>query len=312
MKNIILVGNGFDLSHNLRTKYTQFINNVGAEEFNLIYDEYVDDPVRIIGKPKEKKSIAVRNKLYYKIRNTKKDLWCDIESIYFKELFGTSTPHDLNLEFEKIKEQFSKYLLEVTSKIEIIKSYETLFSKFKTKPTVINFNYTSTAHLYENLFHNIIHIHGNLKDNMNPIIFGYAADNEQTSTLLGKADDEYLRNIKQYEYLGTDNFRKTLKLLDSANNINVFLLGLSCGESDKLILKKIFDHENVKNIFNFYYNSRGSHLTKLMNINRIISEDTGFKKYMPMPNCLRIPQYNNELNDSEIQNFFKINLEYGL
>lgn len=313
MKNLILIGNGFDLSHNLKTRYSDFVDKTDSKSLDFNYKtEFHNPSANICDGKKTYKDATKKNELFKLITKSKKELWCDIETIYFSELKKSKEPSELNSEFERVKEQFEIYLSEETKEIDPLNSYQYLFNKFKDKPYIINFNYTKSAKLYQDSFRDIIHLHGEINNKLNPIIFGYAADQNETNVLLEKDNDEYLKNIKQYEYLGTNNFRQTLRLIENSKNINVFLLGLSCGLSDKLILQKIFSHEHVKNIFNFYYKNRKSHLKKLMSINRIVHEDVGFQKFVPMPNCLRIPQHDKELSEEGINNFFKLNAEYGL
>lgn len=311
MKNIVLIGNGFDLSHDLKTKYSQFLDSIDENSFKkeitYIYkgNENIED-----GTPAFTQTKA--NSIYNEIIETKHELWCDIEAVYFKMLMQSEYPQLLNQEFNEIKTRLQEYLVEESKKAVRIESYAEIFKSFRYKPVIVSFNYTKTAELYSDSYNELLYLHGQLNNEQNPIIFGYSANNADTQTLLDKRQDEFLKNIKQYEYLGANNFQRIRTILDKSTKVNVILIGLSCGLSDSLILKEILAHENVQYIFNFYYKNRSSHLSTLMNINRIIGEQEGFKKFMPMPNCLRMPQTDKLTTNEEIARFNELNKAYGL
>lgn len=82
----------------------------------------------------------------------------------------------------------------------------------------LNFNYTSTADLYipEDSEFKVNHIHGELGNEKNPIIFGYGDELDDDYKEIAKLNDnDYLKNIKSIRYLETDNYRKLLSFIDS-------------------------------------------------------------------------------------------------
>lgn len=97
-----------------------------------------------------------------------------------------------------------------------------------------------------------IYIHGELNKTENPIIFGYGDENDEIQSEIEKKGGNYLNNIKTINYLKTPNYKKVLSFLDS-NNYQVFIMGHSCGLSDKTLLKTIFEHPNCISIRPFYY-----------------------------------------------------------
>lgn len=119
---------------------------------------------------------------------------------------------------------------------------------------ILNFNYTHTAKkLYARDEDEIINIHGELDNQDNPIIFGYGDelddDYKKISILNG---NEYLRNIKSMRYLETDNYRNLLLFIDSAP-FQIYIMGHSCGNSDRTLLNTLFEHKNCISIKPFYY-----------------------------------------------------------
>ncbi len=125
----------------------------------------------------------------------------------------------------------------------------------------LNFNYTLTDKYYDNPIHattkNIkttkVHIHGELNNQKNPIIFGYGDELcDRYNELEKLKDNHYLENIKSIKYLNTDNYKKVLSFIDS-EPYQIFIFGHSCGNSDRTLLNTLFEHENCYSIKPFYY-----------------------------------------------------------
>ena len=117
----------------------------------------------------------------------------------------------------------------------------------------VNFNYTNTVDFY--ILNDVsyqIHIHGELAKPQN-MIFGYGDEMDQDYLQLQNLNDnECLRNIKSIKYLETDNYRSTLSFLESAP-FQVYIMGHSCGNSDRTLLNTIFEHKNCISIKPYYY-----------------------------------------------------------
>lgn len=119
----------------------------------------------------------------------------------------------------------------------------------------LNFNYTFTANLYipKGADFKINHIHGELCNDKNPIIFGYGDELDDDYKEISKLNDnDYLKNIKSIRYLETDNYRKLLSFIDSAP-FQIYIMGHSCGNSDRTLLNTLFEHKNCVSIKPFYY-----------------------------------------------------------
>ncbi len=119
----------------------------------------------------------------------------------------------------------------------------------------LNFNYTNTADLYipEGSEFKVNHIHGELGNEKNPIIFGYGDELDDDYKEISKLNDnDYLKNIKSIRYLETDNYRKLLSFIDSAP-FQIYIMGHSCGNSDRTLLNTLFEHKNCVSIKPFYY-----------------------------------------------------------
>lgn len=98
-----------------------------------------------------------------------------------------------------------------------------------------------------------IHIHGKLKDKNNPIIFGYGDElDDDYKRIENLNDNKFLENVKSIKYLETDNYKRLLEFLET-EEYQVFIMGHSCGISDRTLLNTIFEHDNCISIKPYYY-----------------------------------------------------------
>lgn len=118
---------------------------------------------------------------------------------------------------------------------------------------ILNFNYSTVADRYtKNSVGFVNHIHGDLSNPQN-IIFGYGDElDEEYSTLLKLNDNECLQNIKSIKYLESDNYRGMLSFIES-EPYQVYIMGHSCGNSDRTLLNTLFEHKNCVSIKPFYH-----------------------------------------------------------
>ena len=141
---------------------------------------------------------------------------------------------------------------------------------------LLNFNYTSTADLYIPQVQNyknkfiINHIHGNLNA-ADGIIFGYGDElDDRYNKLVQLNNNEFLCNVKSIKYLEAENYRKMLSFIDSAP-YQIYIMGHSCGNSDRTLLNTLFEHKNCISIKPFYYvkdDGSDNYLEIIQNISR--------------------------------------------
>lgn len=139
--------------------------------------------------------------------------------------------------------------------------------KICQKNLILNFNYTPIIDTYVRSTVNTtrlrrtsgfgetsqIQIHGRLRDPNNPINFGFGDEMDDNYKLLERKDDnEYLKNIKSFQYLQNCNYKEMLDFIDNAK-FQVYVFGHSCGLSDRILLNKIFEHINCRSIKVFYH-----------------------------------------------------------
>ena len=138
---------------------------------------------------------------------------------------------------------------------------------------MMNFNYTDTARLYlptPKSDFEINHIHGKL-NNRDSIIFGYGDElDAEYKTISNLNNNEFLSNFKSIKYLESDRYRKALQFMDAAP-YQVFILGHSCGNSDRTLLNTLFEHKNCVSIKPYYFqkqNGTDNYLDIVQNISR--------------------------------------------
>lgn len=249
MNNIIIIGNGFDLAHGMKTSYTDFIEHMVNEHIKdkSKYSDLFDLPKSILllnQTTHQTYSVIINsydalkesiNKIWYKekifnnrfveslLKQMALENWCDIEAFYFDILLNIKSgkhfyksPQELNNDFKTLKKHLSEYLLTQENDSNEMDEYASFFQKIDSENTIIvNFNYTRTIHThYARYLQNskIIDIHGQLEDTANPMIFGYAAIDSEMEELL-KGDNHYFRNIKKVMYKKSSEEMHLLKAL---------------------------------------------------------------------------------------------------
>lgn len=301
MNKLVLIGNGFDLAHGLKTKYSDFLLwYLNKSLRSLTSRAFYDDELIHLTIPyprmlpsftslNEFKEVISQYMITFNTKNSfvtnviyqsKQDNWVDIEAEYFYSLIDIydrskitgslsvrSELIKLNVSFEYIKSKLIEYLStigDISHTNEEIKNhfYRELILDQKDEENVntlfLNFNYTSSIELYKDSLQNssfseINYIHGKLKDESNPIIFGYG---DEMDTYYEKIEqlnnNEFIKNIKSFDYLRTKNYQNFSRFIDSYS-FDVYIMGHSCGLSDRILLNSIFEHDNCEKIKIFYY-----------------------------------------------------------
>jgi hypothetical protein len=248
--------------------------------------------------------------------------WVDIESDYYellKDCLGSNNQVviDLQNQLGYIQKKLTEYLLcvqqssdvQINTRIgEIIN--EPIFardiSQYAKKhiiksdnddrmyplneSLILDFNYTNTTSKYHR---DVIHIHGSLAD-PKTMIFGYGDElDENYKKLSDLNDNQYLKNIKSIRYLGSGNYRDLLRFINAAP-YQIYIMGHSCGNSDRTLLNTLFEHENCVSIKPFYYqkdeeNDNYSEITQ--NISRNFTDMQSFRdKVVDKTRCEPMPQ----------------------
>ncbi|NNV53960.1 AbiH family protein [Limnovirga soli] len=303
---LILIGNGFDLAHGLKTSYKDYLDWYLSKAFqqSISNNKYNDSLIEIdnifIGmnihyttlpktmeevlnffKGNSPQKIKYNSPFFQSIINSLKSKnWVDIEYYYYKQLkqyFFSETSYnnkikmvrELNNQFNCIINELSEYIKYVNSTIKDVspleikqgsKNLSIAFERAKKGQEIkfLNFNYTETlvAKKYAKE-DDIIYIHGRAADLINnPIIFGYGDESDPVyQNIEDSGENIYLEHIKSFGYFQTENYHKVLNYIDSAP-FTAFIVGHSCGLSDRILLNEIFEHPNCKAIEIFFYETK--------------------------------------------------------
>ena len=178
-----------------------------------------------------------------------KEVWSELIS-------SCLNPNSAWIEHSRIESFFTDYSKDVKNDgIESIEENRIPMGFFlPDRVLMLNFNYTNVADSYfpkvDRL--SVNHIHGELS-NPESVIFGYGDEiDENYKKLSNKNDNEYLTNIKSIKYLESPNYRNLLDFIES-DTYQVFIMGHSCGNSDRTLLNTLFEHKNCVSIKPFYY-----------------------------------------------------------
>jgi len=301
MNRLVLIGNGFDLAHGLKTSYIDFLDWYMCDAFQQFYEKksYSDCLIEIKNKyssmtssfenkPKtfeevlsfisynDYQSITYKSPFFkdlLELYNTNN--WVDIERYYFgklKAMFSSSRQTGkkesvlkLNSDFDLLIKKLSEYITIINNDIRNISelninsksNFKKVFEEEEEHSNVkfLNFNYTETLQA-KHYAHDdeVIHIHGRVTESeYNPIIFGYGDESDPAyQSIEDSGENIYLEHIKSFGYFKTSNYHELLSYIDSAHYV-VYVVGHSCGISDRILLNEIFEHRNCNTIEIFYY-----------------------------------------------------------
>ena len=121
----------------------------------------------------------------------------------------------------------------------------------------------------------------------NEIIFGFGDEfDESYKEFEDKKNNMLFEHIKSFGYFKTQNYHNLIKFLES-EDYQVYIIGHSCGLSDRTMLKEIFENEKCKSIKIFYHSKTfydNDYVEKTMEISRHF-EDKGLmrKKIVSFP-----------------------------
>lgn len=217
--------------------------------------------------------------------------------------------------FEKIQEfpkEDRKELLQTNNWMLSKKNHEDL--KFvlennleKNKHYFLNFNYTSLIDYYKEesvlLNYEQIQIHGKIEDETNKINFGFGDEMDDDYKIIENLNEnEYLRNFKSFGYSQNSNYKDLLDFIET-EKFQVYVMGHSCGISDRTMLNTIFEHNNCRSIKIFYHQWKDENeqvhdnYTELVqNISRHFNKKKLMReKVVNKSLCQPLPQIKNDL-----------------
>jgi hypothetical protein len=287
------------------------------EDWVDIENEYYLELKKIVKKPKlnvvqrdeihmksKKKLVLKLNKEFEEVIDLLKEyLFHKVEKIYnfnsvtthtgysyLKQVLSSNNFFNLNptlnikRDLKKYSEEFS--LIEDQEEIESFSNEIEVDTnqQIKFDTLFLNFNYTSTILHYQRALdsegvskYNINNIHGDL----NNMVFGYGDEMDLSYKLIEDIDEnEYLKFFKSFQYFQNNCYKELLKYIDNAK-FQVYIMGHSCGLSDRIMLNTIFEHKNCRSIKIFYYEEepkKDNYLDIVKNISRHFKDKKSMRR----------------------------------
>ncbi|MEW4925784.1 bacteriophage abortive infection AbiH family protein [Algibacter sp. 2305UL17-15] len=277
MKNLYIIGNGFDMYHGLDTKYqsfAKFLSKENNEIYELILTYYglpdisenpVSDDEYNLWSSFE---LALADLDYEQVLEDKSDYAANPGSPDFRDRDWHSYQIEMELIIDKLTNGlisvFNSFILNVEFPVSI-NEYQI---ELEASSVFLNFNYTNTLErYYEILENNICYIHNKVKAEKSDIILGHGTDpenfkEEKVVPPTGLSDEE----MQQWEEHMSDQFDlsyedakgeilsyythafkntqtaidKNIDFFNSLENVqNIFVLGHSMSEVDIKYFEKI-------------------------------------------------------------------------
>ena len=250
MKKLFIIGNGFDLAHNLKTRYSDFllwyINKVIRQIGQFQYAKFESDLIIVDGhgrivrefesladideRTKHLPPVTIEGKTNFMnelLSMYAQSNWVDIEYLYYQTVLKIYRPYErnhninkaevskLNDCFDKIKCELSEYLLTVKPIAEI--DY-TILSNFKIEmrsvapedTMILVFNYTGTIEKYRVQL-------GISSDN---VIYIHGKLNDRENPIIFGYGDEMDGNYGKLEDLNYNEILRNMKSFSYFKTIN--------------------------------------------------------------------------------------------
>lgn len=214
-------------------------------------------------------------------KNSQIQNWIDIEVLYYDTLISLFKKNSGKPNLENILREYNyKFNILKTKLIEYLRGLKIDFescdvnfylSNFFEKSLLndgddspvdnvmfLNFNYTKSIESLKRFYFRsngkfkINHIHGSL-DDLETVIFGFGDEyDEEYIKLKSNRSKELFKNIKRFHYSQEDGYPEMKSFLGSGD-YEVYIVGHSCGISDRTILNEIFSNSSCKSIRIFHF-----------------------------------------------------------
>lgn len=294
--------NGSFSSKSFGVSFKTLPKNIQSIE-ELSFEELIDDLLN------ERSFRVSWNNIFLKflLENKNKSLWMNIEKLYYHQLKKYAQRfmddqdildelEEFNKGFEYVKGGLEEYLkMKVEPEIKNISPIDGFKRMFNSKTDLIlTFNYTSTINIYFEKgipFPRVIHIHGKIDGNFNPMVFGYGDEHDEFYSKIESLDENrFFPHIKSFMYLRGEAHTSLMTYLNS-NNYVVHIIGHSCGLTDKTLLKRIFDNNHCKSIMLYMHGGYENYVETTMEISRHFSNKQDLRdKVIPFQHTPDCPQ----------------------
>lgn len=274
-----------DFIMEFKNLFFEKISEISIENWVDVENEYYRELKKIVKSTvlnfeNKKRKVIVLNKEFEQVKNCLE--------IYLSKTFDEVYNFDDILKLEiinhlKSNPRRSDFLFEKEEE----KFYQQTENLKLGKTVLLSFNYTETVEDYSNhllgkdfeIGYN--YIHGKMKVKELPIIFGFGDEMDNDYKEIENIDDnEYLKYFKSIQYLEHSTYKKLYNFIE-AEPFQVFVLGHSCGLSDRTLLSTIFENNNCFSIKVFYHQREDgfdNYTELIQNISRHFSDKKMLRK----------------------------------
>ncbi len=217
MKNLIIIGNGFDLAHNIASKYSDFQKYICRTDLIVSLEKYIysDD---------------LWNSFEYALSTLDYDQLKDDNSEYYisyaDDNWSESANHDYqemigeNLQFaNEIAIKLKEWILELKTNVEKLETVENILNDMDGSCKFLSFNYTDTLEITYNVPRGkILYIHGKAIEDLE-LIVGHNDDSFWTKD---KTEIENMSYQDYERYMETERDRDFREVEAENEIINYF------------------------------------------------------------------------------------------
>jgi len=264
--------------------FKKLSNNLELENWVDIETEYYNALLKIV----DIQDKTLQNEEIIKLNKEFHDITIELNKYIYKE-YRKSTDRSGKVRFDTtdmyryIHHQiFSQIKLdELQSGVVINEDAQTPKKMF-----FLTFNYTHTHCYYSGHMNSdfpCIYIHGEVVEDLDklnnriPIIFGYGDDiSDDYKRIESLNDNKFFENIKSFKYSENGNYKNLLQFINS-DKFQIYIMGHSCGLSDRTLLNTLFNHNNCVSIKIFYHKRADNYNNILMNISRCFNQNVSMR-----------------------------------
>ncbi|MDQ6724552.1 MAG: bacteriophage abortive infection AbiH family protein [Thermoproteota archaeon] len=277
MNTLYIIGNGFDLHHNLQTSYCDFHRYIKKNNKDLqnTLEEYFDFKIRNdkLWENFEEDLATFDSRSFFDKNNH-----IDVMDESFRRNFMFGLEDDLKEQTEQLISDIRIAFGDWLNSIDIESTSKKL--PITQNAFFINFNYTLVLeHVYKIQEENILHIHGDINNDSELLIFGHNIvmeeepeldeDGNSSRTLYTDSESAAKHPFHEFYKPVPNIISENSKAFKLASNVkNIFILGHSLNQIDIPYFKEIIIHTNNPLWNVSYYNNdeRKRHLSVLNQI----------------------------------------------
>lgn len=253
--------------HNLKVEFEKYLTNHVLNHFSQIYQPITIIPEifnHIVSSIKLKDFNKIGKLSILEICNSNLNEAVDLLNVLNddKKKLEIMDKYSYFIDIENGQYIINRIFLDFFEKNQFLADLSNSLALNANNILFLNFNYTQSIVKYFDLIENddqndlsykLVNIHGQLNNLKNRIIFGYGDELSNEYKIIENFNENYLLEyVKTNMYLETNNYKKLLEYIDS-DLYQIFVMGHSCGNSDRTLLNTIFEHDNCVSIKVFYH-----------------------------------------------------------